>query len=67
MLIGDNARASRIAGLMQEAGFDIRAILPPTVATGTARLRITITLNVDAAQIAAMTGRLASILNEVTT
>ncbi len=67
VLIGDNARASRIAGLMQEAGFDIRAILPPTVATGTARLRITITLNVDAAQIAAMTGRLASILNEVTT
>ncbi len=65
VLIGDNARASRIAGLMQEEGFDIRAIRPPTVAIGTARLRISITLNVDEAQIAAMTERLASNLKAV--
>jgi 8-amino-7-oxononanoate synthase len=50
---------------MQEEGFDIRAIRPPTVAIGTARLRISITLNVDEAQIAAMTERLASNLKAV--
>lgn len=66
VMIGDNARASRIAGLMQKEGFDIRAIRPPTVAIGTARLRLSITLNVDKAQITAMIERLASILAEVT-
>ncbi|GAA5629336.1 8-amino-7-oxononanoate synthase [Brucella sp. NBRC 12953] len=66
VLIGDNARALRIAGLLQEEGFDIRAIRPPTVAIGTARLRISITLNVDEAQITAMIERLGSIVKEVT-
>jgi 8-amino-7-oxononanoate synthase len=67
VLIGDNARALRIAERMREEGFDIRAIRSPTVAIGTARLRITITLNVDEAQVTAMTDRLASILEEVAT
>jgi len=66
VMIGDNARALRIAGRMQEEGFDIRAIRPPTVASGTARLRISLTLNVEKAQITAMIERLASILEEVT-
>lgn len=66
VMIGDTARALRIAGRMQEEGFDIRAIRPPTVASGTARLRISLTLNVDEAQITAMIERLTSILEEVT-
>lgn len=45
--IGDNGRALRIAARMRAEGYDIRAIRPPTVPEGTARLRIAITLNVD--------------------
>ncbi|WEX91520.1 8-amino-7-oxononanoate synthase (plasmid) [Sinorhizobium garamanticum] len=56
--IGDNARAVRIAAHLRAEGFDIRAIRPPTVPEGTARLRIAITLNVDRSAIAEMLERL---------
>ena len=54
ILIGDDARAMRIAAALQEAGFDVRAIRPPTVPRGTARLRVSLTLNVDEPIIAAL-------------
>lgn len=60
VIIGDNDRTMRIAGQLQGAGFDIRGIRPPTVAQGTARLRIAITLNVDEDNIDAMADALAS-------
>lgn len=47
IMIGGTIRALRIAERMRAEGFDIRAIRPPTVPEGTARLRIAITLNVD--------------------
>ena len=50
----------RIAGALQEAGFDIRGIRPPTVPHGTARLRIAITLNVTEADIDRMADTLAA-------
>ncbi|MCK1743453.1 8-amino-7-oxononanoate synthase [Bradyrhizobium sp. 139] len=46
-IVGDNARAMRLASALQARGFDIRAIRPPTVLAGTARLRISLTLNVS--------------------
>jgi 8-amino-7-oxononanoate synthase len=64
VMIGDNARALRIAERMRADGFDIRAIRPPTVPQGTARLRIAITLNVDEGQIADMFERLARVIAE---
>lgn len=64
VIIGDNARAVRIATRMRDDGFDIRAIRPPTVPEGTARLRIAITLNVDTDMIVAMLERLATVLAE---
>ncbi len=56
VLIGDDARTMRVAAALQEAGFDVRGIRPPTVPRGTARLRISLTLNVDETIIAALGG-----------
>ncbi|WFU12269.1 8-amino-7-oxononanoate synthase (plasmid) [Rhizobium sp. CB3090] len=64
VVIGDNARAVRIAETLQAQGFDIRAIRPPTVPEGTARLRLSITLNVDSEQIAHMLDCLAAATEE---
>ena len=63
-MIGDNARSLGIAARLREGGFDVRAIRPPTVPEGTARLRLSITLNVDESQIADMVGLLAFALKE---
>jgi len=60
VVIGDNARTMRIAGALQDAGFDIRGIRPPTVPHGTARLRVAITLNVGEREIDAMTESLSA-------
>jgi 8-amino-7-oxononanoate synthase len=42
IIIGENERAVAVARELQAAGFDVRAIRPPTVPEGTARLRITV-------------------------
>lgn len=47
VLIGDDHAAMQLARSLQARGFDVRAIRPPTVPKGTARLRISITGNVD--------------------
>lgn len=53
-IVGDNARAMRLAAALQARGFDIRGIRPPTVPAGTARLRISLTLNVVEDDVLAM-------------
>jgi 8-amino-7-oxononanoate synthase len=42
ILLGDDRHAVTAAERLQSAGFDVRAIRPPTVPVGTARLRISI-------------------------
>jgi 8-amino-7-oxononanoate synthase len=42
IIIGENERAVAVARELQAAGFDVRAIRPPTVPVGTARLRVTV-------------------------
>ena len=45
IVIGDNDAAVAIAEAMQADGFDVRAIRPPSVPPGTARLRISVNVN----------------------
>lgn len=62
VMIGDNRRTMHIAGRLQQAGFDIRGIRPPTVPEGTARLRLSLTLNASLDDVEALAGHLAEVL-----
>lgn len=66
LIVGKNHFAVHIAKKMQNAGYDIRAIRPPTVPEDTARLRISITLNVNEVQINHMLTHLFALLKEET-
>lgn len=65
VIVGADERATRLAAAMQERGYDIRAVRPPTVPEGTARLRISLTLNVDEVQVGAMVAALAEELKRL--
>jgi 8-amino-7-oxononanoate synthase len=47
VIIGEDQAASALAAALRAQGYDVRAIRPPTVPVGTARLRIALTLHVD--------------------
>jgi 8-amino-7-oxononanoate synthase len=59
VIVGSDARATAYAAAMQAHEFDIRAVRPPTVPEGTARLRISITLNASESDIDRMVRVLA--------
>lgn len=61
LVIGDDRTTMRLAAALQAAGFDVRGIRPPTVPPGTARLRISLTLNVTKADIAALADMIAGL------
>jgi 8-amino-7-oxononanoate synthase len=61
--IGDNERASRIACKLQSLGYDVRAIRPPTVADGTARLRISLNVSLDEDTLWAFTQHLRQVID----
>lgn len=63
VVIGDASRAINVAAKIQQAGFDVRAIRPPTVPEGTSRLRISINLSIDEAAIAGLARALDEALN----
>jgi len=65
VVVGSDERAVRLAAAMQERGFDIRAVRPPTVPEGTARLRVSLTLNVDSACVEKMAAALAEELERL--
>ncbi len=65
VLLRSNARASAVAAKVRAAGFDCRAIRPPTVPEGTARLRVSLTLNVDAGIVAGLVDAIAEAMAEV--
>lgn len=45
VILGSNERAMAVSERLQSEGFDVRAIRPPTVPEGTARLRISVNAN----------------------
>ncbi len=63
VIIGADKPTMAVAGRLQERGYDIRGIRPPTVPRGTARLRISITLNTSEQEISEMFSVLAEELN----
>ena len=66
-VIGDEELTLRVASEMQQAGFDLRAIRPPTVPAGTARLRISITLHATEKNISDMFDELYTIVSNTDT
>ena len=63
--IGDNERAVAVADTLRADGFDVRAIRPPTVPAGTARLRISVNAGLTDATIDRFADSLAAALREV--
>ena len=61
--LGDDASAIAAAQRLQDAGYDIRAIRPPTVPEGTARLRISIHADHDANLLQQLASDLSQLLH----
>jgi 8-amino-7-oxononanoate synthase len=59
VIVGADQAAVELAASLQRRGFDIRAIRPPTVPEGTARLRIALTLHVNETIVADLFAALA--------
>ncbi|GJL85449.1 MAG: 8-amino-7-oxononanoate synthase [Micavibrio sp.] len=47
IILGEDSHAVFVASALQKAGFDIRAIRPPTVPEGSARLRLSLNADLD--------------------
>ncbi|GAB1715497.1 MAG: 8-amino-7-oxononanoate synthase [Nitrobacter sp.] len=65
VIVGADQAAVALAASLQRRGFDVRAIRPPTVPEGTARLRIALTLHVDEAILTDLFGALAEDMRAV--
>ena len=65
VILGPDERAVSVARALVAEGFDVRAVRPPTVPEGTARLRISLTLNAGEDATARLLDALASVLQQV--
>jgi len=66
IVIGDNDRSTLVAETLNAQGFDIRAIRPPTVPAGTARLRLSVNASLGADVIERFVTALATALEAAT-
>jgi 8-amino-7-oxononanoate synthase len=65
IVLGSDERAVSVAKALVVEGFDVRAVRPPTVPEGTARLRISLTLNAGEQAASRLLDTLASVLARV--
>jgi len=65
IVIGDNARTVAAAEALQAQGFDVRAIRPPSVPPGSARLRISVNAMLDDETIDRFAAALARVFRDV--
>ena len=61
LVVGPDAETMALADRLQGAGFDIRGIRPPTVPPGTARLRVSLTLNAGPDDVRRLAGTLGAL------
>ena len=62
LVVGDESRAMHLSSQMQDKGFDVRAVRPPTVPHGTSRLRITTGAHLEETEVDAMIQALRELL-----
>ena len=65
VLIGGNDAAVAVAEAMQADGFDVRAVRPPSVPPGTARLRLSVNINLTEDVIERCVASLASAFQKI--
>jgi 8-amino-7-oxononanoate synthase len=63
--VGDNARAVSVAARLADDGFDVRAIRPPSVPVGTARLRVSVNAGLDEPTVDRFASAVATAMQEV--
>ena len=56
LILGDDMRSVEVAGQLQKQGYDIRAIRPPSVPQGTARLRLSLSAHLNRENIEGFAG-----------
>ena len=64
VILGDSKRALEVARALVSGGFDVRAIRPPTVPEGTARLRISMNTHFEEDLLPRFTSTLAKAISE---
>jgi 8-amino-7-oxononanoate synthase len=64
VVLEDNDRASSVAENLQREGFDVRAIRPPTVPPGTARLRVSVNSTLEESALQRFARALERVLRE---
>ncbi len=65
VILGTDRRATAMSDALAKDGFDVRAIRPPTVPEGSARLRITLSSRLDALEVDALGAALAHHMQDV--
>lgn len=64
IILGGNYRAVHVANRLRDEGFDVRAIRPPTVPDGTARLRVSLNAKLSHRQVRRLANRMRAIVGE---